>query len=124
MTDWPGNACEIDFVIENDTKIFFRDYMPNMVLFDDNGYEVGTASPGTQTNNLRPGATVVFPTPGFIHNTHCNQIKKAVVSGFNGECDDGGPKFQQCFSLLEVQSDSRLTRSYNVGKSMISRLTG
>ena len=109
MTDWPGNACEIDFVIENDTKIFFRDYMPNMVLFDDNGYEVGTASPGTQTNNLRPGATVVFPTPGFIHNTHCNQIKKAVVSGFNGECDDGGPKFQQCFSLLEVQSDSRLT---------------
>jgi len=109
MTDWPGDACEIDFVVENNTNLFFRDYMPSMVLFDSRGYEVGTASPGTQTNNLRPSATVVFPTPGFIHNTHCNQIKRAVVSGFEGDCDDGGAKFQQCFSLLEVQSDSRLT---------------
>ena len=109
MTDWPGDACEIDFVVKNNTTIFFKDYMPSMVLFDDHGYEVGTASPGTQTDNLRPGATVVFPTPGFIHNTHCNQIKQAVVSGFNGDCNDGGTKFQQCFSLLEVQSDSRLT---------------
>jgi hypothetical protein len=108
MTDWPGDACEIDFVIESNANIFFKDYMPSMVLFDDHGYEVGTASPGTQTNNLRPGSTVVFPASGFIHNTHCNQIKRAVVSGFNSDCDDGGAKFQQCFSLLEVQSDSRL----------------